>query len=79
MEQIPITAPQMGVIQDFIVLKWLTLDGSSVFEGESLIVIETEKAEVMVESPATGQLRILIQASDTPVQIIEQLGYVIIR
>ena len=73
-ETIPVVVPQMGVVEEFIVLQWHVDDGSSVSEGQVLATIETEKAEVEVESPATGKLEILIPAGPEPVQVSETLG-----
>ncbi len=74
METIPVVVPQMGVVEEFVVLEWHVDDGSSVTEGQVLATIETEKAEVEVESPASGRLEILIPAGPEPVQVSETLG-----
>ena len=74
METIPVVVPQMGVVEEFVVLEWHVDDGSSVTAGQVLATIETEKAEVEVESPASGRLEILIPAGPEPVQVSETLG-----
>jgi len=38
---------------------WLVADGATAEAGKPLYVIESDKAESEVESPATGTLRIL--------------------
>lgn len=49
--------PALGMSQDTgKVIKWLKAEGQTVTQGEPLIEIETDKAVVEVEAPATGTL-----------------------
>jgi pyruvate/2-oxoglutarate dehydrogenase complex dihydrolipoamide acyltransferase (E2) component len=77
METVPVVVPQMGVVEEFILLEWLVDDGSSVAEGQALATIETEKTELEVESPASGQLQILLSPSPEPIQIAEPLAIIV--
>ncbi len=58
--------PALGMAQDTgILLQWLKSEGESVQEGEPLMEVETDKATVEVEAPATGVLmQITAQAGD---------------
>jgi pyruvate/2-oxoglutarate dehydrogenase complex dihydrolipoamide acyltransferase (E2) component len=45
--------------------EWLVTDGSSVAAGQPLYSIEAEKAVEEVEAPASGVLRIQVEAGNT--------------
>src|SRR5919108_1645491 len=56
--------PALGVAQEKgTLINWLKVDGDSVTKGEPLMEIETDKATVEVEAPASG---ILAQVSAAP-------------
>ncbi len=55
-EPIPIVVPHSGVVEVFLLIEWLKSTGDAVTEGDDLVTIESEKAEVVLESPATGTL-----------------------
>ena len=59
--------PALGVAQQTgTLLKWLKNDGQSVAKGEPLMEIETDKATVEIEAPASGVLlRILVAEGGT--------------
>lgn len=49
--------PALGLAQETgIVLEWLKAPGESVKKGEPLLQIETDKATLEIEAPATGKL-----------------------
>jgi pyruvate dehydrogenase E2 component (dihydrolipoamide acetyltransferase) len=49
--------PKLGLtMEEATVLKWLKNVGEEVKEGESILLIETEKAVVEIQSPASGYL-----------------------
>src|ERR671914_2910459 len=49
--------PALGVAQQTgTLLKWLKAEGQSVSKGEPLMEIETDKATVEIEAPASGVL-----------------------
>src|SRR6478609_7210583 len=49
--------PALGMAQDTgKIVEWLKSEGERVTEGEPLVVIETDKAMVDLEAPATGVL-----------------------
>jgi len=44
---------------------WLVEDGATVSAGQTIVVVMTDKAEVELEAPASGTLRIVAQVGDT--------------
>src|SRR5690348_13196652 len=58
--------PALGMAQDTgKIVKWLKAEGDTVTAGEPLVVIETDKAAVDLEAPATGILaRVSAKAGD---------------
>ena len=58
--------PALGMAQDTgRIIEWLKAEGQHVTEGEALVVIETDKAAVDLEAPATGILaRVSAKAGD---------------
>lgn len=59
-----LVVPQMGVVEQVLVVEWLVEDGSSVSAGDPVVVIDTDKAETELEAPGSGRLRIRVAASD---------------
>lgn len=76
-EGMALIVPQMGVIEDVVVVKWLVPDGTEVVEGQNVVVVETEKAETELESPASGRLEILIDVSDQEVPVGSVLARIV--
>jgi pyruvate/2-oxoglutarate dehydrogenase complex dihydrolipoamide acyltransferase (E2) component len=57
MSRVELKVPSYGMADtDSVVLRWLRQPGEQVQQGEPLADIETAKAEVTLESPATGTL-----------------------
>lgn len=52
-------------MEEGTVLKWLRANGDAVAKGEPLVEIETDKATMTVEAPASGTLRIIAVEGDT--------------
>ncbi len=76
-DRIPLTVPQMGVVEEVIVIEWLVDPGSVVEAGQEVVVVETEKAEVALEAPAAGTIEITAPVSDDEVAVGAILAYVI--
>lgn len=52
-----IVMPKLGVMmEEGTVLRWIKAEGDEVTEGEAVLEIETEKAAVEIEAPASGFL-----------------------
>ncbi len=58
-----LVVPQMGVVEQVLVVEWLVEDGSEVAASDPVVVIDTEKAETELEAPISGRLTILVAAS----------------
>ena len=52
-------------MEEGTVLQWLADDGAEVTKGEPIVEIETDKANMMVEAPASGRLVIVAQVGDS--------------
>ena len=52
-------------MEEGTVLQWLKPDGAEVAKGEPIVEIETDKANMMVEAPDSGQLQIVAQVGDS--------------
>lgn len=52
-------------MEEGTVLQWLKESGAEVAKGEAIVEIETDKANMMVETPASGTLSIVAQVGDT--------------
>jgi len=62
----PIILPKLGFsMNEGTLAEWLVPDGGEAREGEPLFALESEKSTQEVEAPATGTLRILVQAGET--------------
>lgn len=64
-----LVVPHMGVVEQVLVVEWLTGDGSAVAAGDPVVVIDTDKAETELEAPASGRLSILVPAGDDDVPV----------
>lgn len=64
-----LVVPQMGVVEQVLLVEWLVEDGSLVAAGDPVVVIDTDKAETELESPAAGRIRILVPAGDDEVAV----------
>jgi 2-oxoglutarate dehydrogenase E2 component (dihydrolipoamide succinyltransferase) len=57
MSRVELSIPAYGMTDsDSVVVRWLRDPGEMVEEGEPVVDIETNKAEVSLESPARGVL-----------------------
>jgi len=74
--RVPLTVPQMGVVEEVIVIEWLVDPGAAVAQGQEVVIVETEKAEVALESPAAGAIAIVVAVSDDEVPVGATLAYI---
>ena len=66
----PIKMPNLGAETDEArVSSWLKNVGDAVMEGEVIAEIETEKANVDLEAPATGTLTEILVPADTDAKV----------
>lgn len=71
-----LVVPQMGVVEQVLVVEWLVPDGAEVAAGDPVVVIDTDKAETELEAPASGRLSIQVPASDDDVAVGTVLAFV---
>lgn len=72
----PIVVPQLGLVEEIVVLEWLRAEGEVVSAGEPVVLVETEKTQTELEAPAHGILRVAVQASPDVIPIETVLGEV---
>jgi pyruvate dehydrogenase E2 component (dihydrolipoamide acetyltransferase) len=72
----PILIPQLGLVEEVLVLEWLKSDGETVAKGEPVVLLDTEKTQTEIEAPATGTLRIRVPAGDDVIPVDAVLGHV---
>ncbi len=73
-----IVMPKLSfVVTEGTILEWLKEPGDEVEKGEPLLVIESEKANIDVESPATGILGSELAPVGTTVPVTTTIGYIL--
>jgi pyruvate/2-oxoglutarate dehydrogenase complex dihydrolipoamide acyltransferase (E2) component len=61
-----IILPKIGFsMNEGTLSEWLAADGAQVNEGDPLFLLEADKSTNEVEAPATGTLRIQVEAGGT--------------
>jgi pyruvate/2-oxoglutarate dehydrogenase complex dihydrolipoamide acyltransferase (E2) component len=73
---VPITIPQLGLVESVVLLEWLVPDGGSVEKGTPILLVETEKAQTEILAPATGTLSVTIAAGDQDVLVGTEVGQI---
>ena len=54
-------------IEEVTIVEWLRQVGDSVTEGDPIVTVETDKASMEIEAPATGTLtELLVEPGDAP-------------
>ncbi len=79
-ERTPIVVPHSGVVETVFIVEWLRSAGDRVETGEEVVIVESEKAETAIESPAAGTLEILIDVdpeTDVEVDVGTAIGQVL--
>ena len=69
-----IVIPQLGLVEEVVVLEWLRGDGDEVIAGEMIVLLETEKTQTEVEAPASGTLSIAVPAGPDVIPVDTVLG-----
>ena len=72
----PIVIPQLGLVEEVVVLEWLRQDGDSVAAGEPIVLLETEKVQTEVEAIVSGTLRIAVPAGPDVIPVDTLLGQI---
>jgi len=64
--QLEVNMPKWGEMIEGTVGTWLKNEGDLIKEGEGLVMIETEKINTEMESPASGKLsKIFVKEGET--------------
>lgn len=72
-----ILLPKIGFsMNEGTVGEWLVPDGGEVSEGQPLFLLESDKSANEVEAPASGRLRIAVEAGGDPVPVGTILGVI---
>jgi pyruvate dehydrogenase E2 component (dihydrolipoamide acetyltransferase) len=70
--------PVLGMAQDTgKIVEWLKAEGDHVTEGEPIVVVETDKAAVDLEAPATGILARVTAAAGDEVPVAEVIAVIL--
>ncbi len=70
--------PALGMAQETgKVVRWLKAEGEQVMKGEPLAEIETDKATVELEAPATGVLAKVTAASDEDIPVGQVIAMIV--
>lgn len=73
-----IIMPALGMAQETgKVLRWLKAEGEAVKQGEPLLEIETDKANVELEAPASGVLAAVAAAAGDTVPVGQVIGLIL--
>lgn len=71
--------PALGMAQDTgKVLRWLRSEGQEVQQGEPLLEVETDKANVEVEAPASGVLARVLAREGDEVPVGQLIGWILL-
>jgi pyruvate/2-oxoglutarate dehydrogenase complex dihydrolipoamide acyltransferase (E2) component len=63
---VAVAIPRFGwEMQEGILAEWLVADGAQIAAGDPLYILETDKVEQEVESPASGVVRIKAEPGET--------------
>src|SRR4051812_46155739 len=65
------------VMENGTFIEWLKQEGDLVSKGEPLFVIGTDKADIEVEAPASGQLANLGATRDDVIPVSTVIGYIV--
>ncbi len=72
-----IVPPLSQTMDTLILVEWLKQPGEAVKKGEMLFSVETDKATLEVESPATGIILEVFAAPNTDVQVRSVIGKIL--
>jgi pyruvate/2-oxoglutarate dehydrogenase complex dihydrolipoamide acyltransferase (E2) component len=76
MSEIAIRIPKVSMaIEEATPIQWVVQTAERVNEGEALYVLETEKVETEISSPASGVVHWTAEVGDT-YQVGTQIGYI---
>lgn len=69
--------PQLGQsVEEASIVQWLKKEGDTVRAGEPLCSVQTDKAEIEVESPASGTLRRILAGTDVAIPVLSVIALI---
>lgn len=72
-----IRIPKLGFsMESGILAEWMVADGAEVTAGQELYALENEKSTQEVEAPASGRLKIIVQADGEEYPVGELIGLI---
>ena len=75
---VPVIMPKLEMTQETAtVVEWLKQEGERVEEGEPLLMVETDKVTLEIESPASGVLAGVRVESQQVVPVTEVIAYIL--
>lgn len=75
---IKILMPKISfIVTEGTIIEWLKKPGDPVVKGEPLLVIESEKSTLEVESPGAGRLSDQLAPPETTVPVTTTIGYIL--
>ena len=75
---VPVIMPKLEMAQETAtVIEWLKQEGDQIEEGEPLLVVETDKATVEIESPTSGILAGIRVEPRQVVPVTEVIAYIL--
>jgi pyruvate/2-oxoglutarate dehydrogenase complex dihydrolipoamide acyltransferase (E2) component len=78
--RVRVKVPKLGLtMTEATILEWRKSVGDAVTAGEPLVVIETEKADVEVEAPASGTLVEILGAVKQVCPVGEAIAVIEVR
>ena len=72
-----IVIPHSGLAKEVIIVEWLIEHGVTVVAGTPLVIYESEKTQVEMDSPCDGELEVIVGASDDEVPAGTIIGNII--
>lgn len=73
----PLVIPHSGLAKEVIITEWLIEHGANVVAGTPLVIYESEKTQVEMNSPCDGELEIIVGASEEEIPAGTIIGNVI--
>ncbi|MFA6243731.1 MAG: dihydrolipoamide acetyltransferase family protein [Candidatus Hydrogenedentales bacterium] len=69
--------PQMGQsVEEASIVRWIKAEGETIRQGDPLFAIQTDKAEIECEAPASGVLRKILLEPDISVPVLTVVALV---
>ncbi|MGQ9682003.1 MAG: dihydrolipoamide acetyltransferase family protein, partial [Anaerolineae bacterium] len=72
-----VVMPTLGLdIEEASITEWLRHEGEAVIKDEPLLVVESDKATMVIEAPETGVLKQILYAPGSVVRVTEAIAYI---